>query len=141
MVARTTGGLAARDNELVARAACFVLDAAGLGHDLVEQGADLGDVVGLGDTLGALADAVVVGAGRFGEARELVDEAGEHVAQVALGLGQGVLELALLVDELLEAAAGVVDLAWIGAAVDDLAQHLDLPGEPAVVEHEFVDVA
>lgn len=31
-------GLAAGDDELVARAACLVLDAASLGHDLVEQG-------------------------------------------------------------------------------------------------------
>lgn len=133
--------LLARGEQFVARAARFFLDAARLGHHLVEQGADLGNVAGLGDALGAAADAVVVGAGALGEARELVDETGEHVAQVALGLGQGVLELTLLEDELLEPAAGVVELARVGLGVDDLAQHLDLAAQPLVVEHELVDVA
>ena len=134
-------GLLARGQQFVARAAGFFLDGARLGHHLVEQRADLGDVAGLGDALRAVADAVVVGAGALGEARELVDETGEHVAQVALGLGQGVLELALLEDELLEPAAGVVELARVGLGVDDLAQHLDLAAQPLVVEHELVDVA
>ena len=109
------------------------------GHHPVEQGPISVMSLGLGDTLGALADAVVVGAGRFGEARELVDKPASMSRRWRWDWAR-VLELALLVDEF--RGGGRRRRSCAGrTAVDDLAQHLDLASEPAIVEHQFVDVA
>jgi len=131
----------ARRGQLVARLLRLLLDRSRLAHDLAQQRPDGVDVLGLGDALGETADAVVVAAGALGKARELVHEAGQHLAQVALGFDQVVLELALLVDQALELLLGGVEGARIGRRIDDLAQHLDLAAQPGVVEHQLVDVA
>lgn len=84
--------------QFTARAPGGFLHRAGFAHDFGNDVGELGDVLGGGNTLGALFDLVVVLAGGFREVAQAIDEAGEHVLEAGLGIVEFDLDGALPLD-------------------------------------------
>src|SRR5471032_2074927 len=130
----------ARQHHLVARLERLALHQPGFLEHFVEDVVELGDIVGLADLFRIAADLLVEVAGGGGHLAEAVDEGHHHVLDGQLDVRQAVLELALLVDHLLQAARGVLQRAHVQRAGDQVLHRLDLAAQPAVVVEQLADV-
>ena len=98
------------------------------------------DVAGGTDLLRADFNLVVIvgsGAGKFGQ---MVDETCQHGFQCFLCFMQAQLELTLLVNNLLDAAFGVVYRAQAERVGDDVLKYCNLAVQPFVFNDQLADV-
>ncbi len=127
-------------DQFVARAQGLCLHSGGVGQDVLQQPPQLGDAAGAANGLRIAGDAVVVLAGAGGHAVEAIDEGHHHVAHGVLGFGDALLEQALLVHHLAQAAAGLFQGVLVQRPGDQLADRADLPLQPAAVVEQLAHV-
>lgn len=130
----------ARHHHVVARLERLALHDAGFLEHVVQDLVQLGDVLGLADLGRIAADLFVEVAGRGGHLAQAVDKGHHHVLDGELDVRQAVLELALLVDHVLQAARGVLQRALVQRAGDQGLHGVDLPAQPGIVVQQFADV-
>nr|GEU28498.1 hypothetical protein [Tanacetum cinerariifolium] len=130
----------ARQHHLVARLQGLGLHGAGFLEHFVENAVELGDIVGLADLVRVTADLLVEVAGRRGHRAQAIDKGHHHVLDGELDVRQAVLELALLINDFLQAARGFFQRADIERAGDQALHGFDLAAQPAVVVKQLADV-
>ena len=130
----------ARQHHLVACAQCFVLHHARFAQDFVQNAVQFADVFRLADLFRITADLFMEVARAGRHLPQAVDEGHHHVLDRQLDVGQAVLELALLVDDFLQAARGVFQRALVERAGDQVLYGIDLAAQPAIIVEQLVDV-
>jgi len=130
----------ARQHHVVACAQGFVLHHARFAQDFVENAVEFADIFRLADLFRIATDLFVEVARAGRHLAQAVDEGHHHVLDRQLDVGQTVLELALLVDDFLQAARGVFQRALVERTGDQVLHGVDLAAQPAVVVQQLADV-